>query len=311
MKILERADSTRLLLHICFEPVYGITSSASGPVGLFLGFVFFIDTYHLIFVHNLTRKTSDRSRFHLIICQFALRDTRWPRFSANLLFETGVWLLVSGHFTTVPNTIHVSTLRPPFFALASCQKEVPDDHPRLLCPAALRQRALAENVQPTKRAIGRPEEPVSPFDRLPLKLLTGSALRTPTPPGCSLSPHHRPSFPLPLSCPQSQVLAEVAAQLDSLSHLAAEHGPAGGEGRRPGNTPATDVYALGVTLYCLYSQTDTAHRTEEQPSECGWPSPRIGLLSVLHVSGSAEMVYEMKKKFPMQKTIFSPFELTQ
>ncbi|KAJ4459165.1 putative Protein kinase domain [Paratrimastix pyriformis] len=38
-------------------------------------------------------------------------------------------------------------------------------------------------------------------------------------------------------------------------------------GVRPGNTPATDVYALGATLYCLYSQTDTAHRTEEQPTE--------------------------------------------
>ncbi|KAJ4453722.1 hypothetical protein PAPYR_11732 [Paratrimastix pyriformis] len=262
MKILERADSTRLLLHICFEPVYGITSSASGPVGLFLGFVFFIDTYHLIFVHNLTRKTSDRSRFHLIICQFALRDTRWPRFSANLLFETGVWLLVSGHFTTVPNTIHVSTLRPPFFALACSPKRtaptrgatqparkkfrmITHDCSALLpwspapCCSMADFKTLgpsgSENVQPTKRAIGRPEEPVSPFDRLPLKLLTGSALRTPTPPGCSLSPHHRPSFPLPLSCPQSQVLAEVAAQLDSLSHLAAEHGSAAsGPIPRPG-----------------------------------------------------------------------------
>ncbi|KAJ4458518.1 putative Protein kinase domain [Paratrimastix pyriformis] len=38
-------------------------------------------------------------------------------------------------------------------------------------------------------------------------------------------------------------------------------------GLRPGNTPATDVYAMGVTLFCLYSQTDTAHKTEEQPSE--------------------------------------------
>ncbi|KAJ4455087.1 putative Protein kinase domain [Paratrimastix pyriformis] len=45
--------------------------------------------------------------------------------------------------------------------------------------------------------------------------------------------------------------------------------PGGPEGRglRPGNTPATDVYAMGATLYCLYSQTDTAHKTEEQPSE--------------------------------------------
>ncbi|KAJ4459317.1 hypothetical protein PAPYR_4607 [Paratrimastix pyriformis] len=33
-------------------------------------------------------------------------------------------------------------------------------------------------------------------------------------------------------------------------------------GMRPGNTPATDVYAMGVTLYCLYSQTDTVHVTE-------------------------------------------------
>ncbi|KAJ4454181.1 hypothetical protein PAPYR_11182 [Paratrimastix pyriformis] len=74
MKILERADSTPVcfrgsksftplspLLQRCCSifvssRFYGITSSASGPVGLFLG------------------KTSDRSRFHLIICQFALRD---------------------------------------------------------------------------------------------------------------------------------------------------------------------------------------------------------------------------------------------
>ncbi|KAJ4455918.1 hypothetical protein PAPYR_9050 [Paratrimastix pyriformis] len=34
-----------------------------------------------------------------------------------------------------------------------------------------------------------------------------------------------------------------------------------------GNTPATDVYAMGVTLFCLYSQTDSAHKTEERPSE--------------------------------------------
>ncbi|KAJ4457769.1 putative Protein kinase domain [Paratrimastix pyriformis] len=37
-------------------------------------------------------------------------------------------------------------------------------------------------------------------------------------------------------------------------------------GQRPSNTPATDVYGLGVTLYCLYTKTDTAHKTEERPS---------------------------------------------
>ncbi|KAJ4455757.1 hypothetical protein PAPYR_9255 [Paratrimastix pyriformis] len=57
-----------------------------------------------------------------------------------------------------------------------------------------------------------------------------------------------PGFMAPELCAAT---AEAQALLDS--------------GMRTGNTPASDVYAMGVTLYCMYSQTDTAHRTEELP----------------------------------------------